>query len=177
MSAVVPPVYVMVRVPVSALPQSRAPSASTDSWVPMTVVDRTLADSARSVDRSARRRAGRNSEVAARSFSGFGEGSEEVQAVSTVSAAAIATERTPPRPVVHFIRPPVPLPCAHANPGHSPLTQERAPHREGAGPVADQASRQAQTAAGSSSTRRLRVRFGSTGMPGPIVVLIAAFLM
>jgi D-3-phosphoglycerate dehydrogenase len=36
---------------------------------------------------------------------------------------------------------------------------------------------QAQTAAGSSSTRRLRVRFGSTGMPGPIVVLMAAFLM
>lgn len=37
--------------------------------------------------------------------------------------------------------------------------------------------RQAQTAAGSSSTRRLRVRFESIGMPGPIVVLSAAFLM
>jgi hypothetical protein len=37
--------------------------------------------------------------------------------------------------------------------------------------------RTAQTAAGSSSTRRLRVRFESIGMPGPIVVLMAAFLM
>ncbi|GAA3033372.1 hypothetical protein GCM10010448_14390 [Streptomyces glomeratus] len=37
--------------------------------------------------------------------------------------------------------------------------------------------RRDQTAAGSSSTRRLRVRFGSTGIPGPIVVLTAAFLM
>ncbi|GGS86630.1 hypothetical protein GCM10010286_09120 [Streptomyces toxytricini] len=36
-------------------------------------------------------------------------------------------------------------------------------------------SRQAQTAAGSSSTRRLRVRFGSSWMPGPMVVVRAAF--
>lgn len=35
----------------------------------------------------------------------------------------------------------------------------------------------AQTAAGSSSTRRLRVRLASSGMPGPIVVASAAFLM
>ena len=41
----------------------------------------------------------------------------------------------------------------------------------------DRSRREAQTAAGSSSTRRLRVRFGSTGMPGPIVVERAAFLM
>ena len=48
---------------------------------------------------------------------------------------------------------------------------------EGAGPVNRLGEPLAQTAAGSSSTRRLRVRLESTGMPGPIVVLMAAFLM
>lgn len=38
-------------------------------------------------------------------------------------------------------------------------------------------SAEAQTAAGSSSTRRLRVRLASSGMPGPIVVASVAFLM
>lgn len=37
--------------------------------------------------------------------------------------------------------------------------------------------RRSQTAAGSSSTRRLRVRLESSGMPGPIVVVRVAFLM
>lgn len=48
---------------------------------------------------------------------------------------------------------------------------------EGAGPVNRWGELFAQTAAGSSSTRRLRVRLESSGMPGPIVVLMAAFLM
>lgn len=48
---------------------------------------------------------------------------------------------------------------------------------EDAGLVADLGEPMAQTAAGSSSTRRFRVRFGSSWMPGPIVVLMAAFLM
>ncbi|MZE42950.1 hypothetical protein GTY49_08255 [Streptomyces sp. SID5477] len=48
---------------------------------------------------------------------------------------------------------------------------------EGAGPVNRWGELLAQTAAGSSSTRRLRVRLESSGMPGPIVVLMAAFLM
>ena len=33
-----------------------------------------------------------------------------------------------------------------------------------------------QTAAGSSSSMKPRVLFGSTGMPGPMVVVIVAFL-
>lgn len=48
---------------------------------------------------------------------------------------------------------------------------------KGAGPVNRWGELLAQTAAGSSSTRRLRVRLESSGMPGPIVVLMAAFLM
>lgn len=48
---------------------------------------------------------------------------------------------------------------------------------EGAGPVNRWGELLAQTAAGSSSTRRLRVRLESSGMPGPMVVLRAAFLM
>ncbi|GAA5068214.1 hypothetical protein GCM10023336_51160 [Streptomyces similanensis] len=50
-------------------------------------------------------------------------------------------------------------------------------NRSVAGLVVDRCEPEAQTAAGSSSTRRLRVRFGSIWMPGPIVVLMAAFLM
>ncbi len=48
---------------------------------------------------------------------------------------------------------------------------------KGAGPLNRWGELLAQTAAGSSSTRRLRVRLESSGMPGPIVVLMAAFLM
>ena len=76
----------------------------------------------------------------------------------------------------HLVRP------ADAVPGAARVKRARAPHREGAGPVervrdAAAGDRVGQTAAGSSSTRRLRVRFESSGMPGPIVVVMAAFLM
>lgn len=63
--------------------------------------------------------------------------------------------------------------------------KSRAPHLgRGAGPGCHNArgprlpaDPEDQTAAGSSSTRRLRVRLASSGMPGPIVVASVAFLM
>lgn len=64
-----------------------------------------------------------------------------------------------------------------------PHVRGRAPHpRKVAGPVpcretGYRVSTRAQTEAGSSSTRRLRTRLESSGMPGPIVVLMVAFLM
>lgn len=71
------------------------------------------------------------------------------------------------------------LPCSRT----LPHTRGRAPRpQKVAGPVPCRetdyrVSTGAQTAAGSSSTRRLRTRLASSGMPGPIVVLRVAFLM
>src|SRR4051812_7935829 len=119
----------MVRLPERPSRQARTPSAVRDSWAPITVVDLTRAVSARSVERSAVRRAGRAAGAEAlRLSSGSSEGPEDVQAASPVSAAAVVTQT-----VVLFMRPPVQVPCSHANPEHSARTWERAPHLERCG--------------------------------------------
>ena len=111
--------------------------------------------------------------------------SEELQAATTDSAVSTAIDRLTRRTVVLFIAsPPLCDCCARTltqGTDTRPGDKGRAPHLERLrGPRQERVRADCspdQTAAGSSSTRRLRVRLESTGMPGPIVVLIAAFLM
>ena len=110
-SAIVPPVYVMVRLPVRPSAQSRAPSAFMDIGVPMVVVrldpggvgpSVDLLGGAQGRDRGCRgrraRRAADASPVALRS---------DVQAATPVSAVTSAIDRPTRRTVVLVMRPPL----------------------------------------------------------------------
>lgn len=124
-SAMVPPVYVIVRVPVSPSDQPRAPSASMAMIVPMVVVDSTLAESALSVDFSTERRAAIGfacvlalppalsppPELPPELPPEPPSESEPLQAATPVSAAAIAIETVARRTAVLFIRPPMRFLC------------------------------------------------------------------
>lgn len=185
----------MVRVPVSPSPQPRAPSAVIDITEPMVVVDSTFAESASSVDFSALRRAATGENRGVPSLPEPPEPPEspdpseppELQAATPVSRVTAAIERPVRRTVVLFIRSTPKESCVRTlthgtdtRAGKRVRTTNRDEPRTSKGCGARRVtavSCQAQTAAGSSSTRRLRVRFESTGMPGPTVVLIAAFLM
>ncbi|GAA5215102.1 hypothetical protein GCM10023323_62810 [Streptomyces thinghirensis] len=97
--------------------------------------------------------------------------SAEVQAVTHASAAVTAIEATVRRAVVPVMRPPLVPVCPRARFRAARTLTQRSDTRtgkgngprtsEGAGPVNRLGEPWAQTAAGSSSTRRLRVRLES----------------
>src|SRR5919198_391257 len=107
-SAVVPPVYVMVSAPVRPSAQPRIPSVFMDIREPTVVVDSTFAESAPSVDFSAVRRAAMGLTCVAplpEALSPLPEESEELQEATPDSTVTAAIERLTRRTVVLFIGP------------------------------------------------------------------------
>lgn len=185
-----PPVYLISMTPLMPSDQSRDPVCFMDIVLPIAVVPSTLAEFAPPVFfwTASSAAIGSAFDTAAPSLPLLS--SDPPQAATDVSAAATATDRPTRRTVLVLISAPTPLSAL----GHLTLTHGTdslryvytrtgpAP-RKVAGPVnvtrdtAVVRALQAQTEAGSSSTRRLRVRLESSGMPGPIVVARVAFLM
>lgn len=110
-SAIVPPVYVIVRSPVMPSLQAMTPPDFMDISVPMVVVDSTLAESAPSVDFSAERRAAMGLtrvtllRPALSPLPELPEESDELQAATPASAVVSAIETVTRRTTVLFIRP------------------------------------------------------------------------
>src|SRR5690242_10473409 len=108
----------MVRLPLRPPPQARAPSAVIDMVSPSEVLERTLADSALSVDCSAERRAASGLMSVTLLPTALSPLSEP-QAASPVSAVTTATEIATRRTVLLFMssHPYARVLCLHAGPG------------------------------------------------------------